>query len=190
MVDRYRGSRSGDSIAGGHTGDSARVLVCVRAERPADPRAGRRCGVRVHRDSDRTAHRRRHRFLRFLVREVFTGDVGAKTVVSSSTHSAACGRGFDIGSEYLVFTNTHQTRGAPWAVEACSATTEATDHRTRDAAIAVYGPPQTPGPDKRPVEIDDVGTQWWWWAAGAGGAAMVVVSALAAGLIHRRRNQQ
>lgn len=127
-------------------------------------------------------------FYEFSVREVFTGDVGATTVVSSSTHSAACGRGFDIGSEYLVFTNTHQTRGAPWAVETCSATTESTNHRTRDAAIAVYGPPQTPGPDKRQVGLADVGTQWWWWAAGAGGAA-VVVSALAAGLIHRRRNQ-
>lgn len=126
-------------------------------------------------------------FYEFTVREVFAGDVGVKTVVSSSTQSAACGRGFDIGSEYLVFTNTYQTHGAQWAVNSCSATTESTNGRTRDAAIAIYGPPQTPRPDERQVRLDDVGIRWWRWAAGLGGAAVVLT--LAVGLVHRRRPQ-
>jgi hypothetical protein len=43
-------------------------------------------------------------FYEFDVREVFEGDVGVKTVVSTYTLSASCGRSFEIGTEYLVFT--------------------------------------------------------------------------------------
>lgn len=50
-------------------------------------------------------------YYEFDVREVFGGDVGATTVVSSSTQSAACGRGFNLGTEYLVFTFRHEMPG-------------------------------------------------------------------------------
>ncbi|NMM91278.1 hypothetical protein B2J88_44435, partial [Rhodococcus sp. SRB_17] len=52
-------------------------------------------------------------FYEFDVREVFEGNVGAKTVVSAYVESASCGRSFEIGTEYIVFTSTSKTHGAP-----------------------------------------------------------------------------
>ncbi|SEM03973.1 hypothetical protein [Rhodococcus maanshanensis] len=134
-------------------------------------------------------------FYEFDVREVFEGDVGAETVVSSSVQSAACGRGFDIGTEYLVFTSTYDTKGAPWSVDSCSATTESRNNRTRDAAVTVYGAPLAIDPqDQVFVFIDDggegagdaAGASWWWRLAFAGGA-VVIAGALVRRWIRSRR---
>lgn len=113
-------------------------------------------------------------FYEFLVREVFEGDVGAKTVVSSYTLSASCGRGFEIGAEYLVFTSSNETHGAPWSVNSCSATTHSSNERTRNAAIAVYGMPRAPD-QQISVGIDDAGNSVWWVVAGIGGAIALVI---------------
>ncbi|NMM92355.1 hypothetical protein B2J88_50370 [Rhodococcus sp. SRB_17] len=113
-------------------------------------------------------------FYEFDVREVFEGDVGAKTVVSAYTLSDFCGRSFEIGTEYMVFTSTGETHGAPWSVNGCSATTQSTNERTRDAAIAVYGMPRTPDPQMN-VGIDDAGKSLWWVIAGIGGAIALVI---------------
>jgi hypothetical protein len=116
-------------------------------------------------------------FYEFKVREVFEGDVGASTVVSSSVQSAACGRGFEIGTEYLVFTSTYETNGAPWSVNSCSATTNSNNDRTREAAMTVYGSPQAPDPQTDPVGVDDIGAPAWWGFA-LGGVAVLVMAAL------------
>lgn len=84
-------------------------------------------------------------FYEFEVREVFAGDVGPTTTVSSSVQGPACGRRFTVGTEYLVFTSTYETHGAPWSDNSCSATTESTNERTRAAAITVYGEPRALG---------------------------------------------
>ncbi len=96
--------------------------------------------VTAERIEDRT------RFYDFAVREVFKGAVAATTVVSASVDSASCGRSFDVGAEYLVFTSTYDTAGAPWAADSCAATTESANQRTRDAALTVYGAPRAPDP--------------------------------------------
>lgn len=113
-------------------------------------------------------------FYEFDVREVFEGDVGAKTIVSAYVEGASCGRSFEIGTEYIVFTSTGETHGAPWSVNSCSATTQSTNERTRDAAIAVYGMPRTPDPQMN-VGIDDTGTSRWWVIAATGGAIVLVI---------------
>jgi hypothetical protein len=120
-------------------------------------------------------------FYEFDVREVFEGEVGASTVVSSSVQSAACGRGFEIGTEYLVFTSTYETNGAPWSVNSCSATTNSNNDRTREAAVTVYGSPRAPDPQSAPVGVDDVGAPAWWGFALAG-----VTVVLVAALVRRR----
>ncbi|MFM1731275.1 hypothetical protein ABI214_00630 [Prescottella soli] len=112
-------------------------------------------------------------FYEFDVREVFSGDVGTTTVVSSSTQSSACGRGFEIGDEYLVFASSYETHGAPWSVESCSATTTSTNERTRQAAVTVYGAPHAPDPQHDSVGISDVGTPRWWMLAVTGGAIVL-----------------
>ncbi|MFD4295438.1 hypothetical protein ACFWQG_19710 [Rhodococcus sp. NPDC058532] len=117
-------------------------------------------------------------YYEFEVREVFAGDIGATTVVSSSTDGASCGRGFTLGTEYLVFTSRYETRGAPWSVDLCSATTESTNTRTRDAAITVYGEPRHPDLQARAVGADDVGGPGWQRIAVAALAA-VAAAALA-----------
>lgn len=120
-------------------------------------------------------------FYEFEVREVFEGDIGAMTVVSSSVQSSACGRGFDIGTEYLVFTSTYDTKGAPWSVNSCSATTKSDNDRTREAAVTVYGAPQLPNRLSDQVGGGDGGTSAWWGVALAG-----VAVALVAALVRRR----
>ncbi len=85
-------------------------------------------------------------FYEFDVREVFSGDVGATTVVSSYGLSASCGRGFEIGTEYIVFASARENPAGSWSVNSCSATTESSNERTRSAAVAVYGLPRTPDP--------------------------------------------
>jgi hypothetical protein len=134
-------------------------------------------------------------FYEFDVREVFEGDVGAETVVSSSVQSAACGRGFDIGTEYLVFTSTYDTKGAPWSVDSCSATTESSNNRTRDAAVAVFGSPRAPDPESERVsevesalidtsaigeggerDSEGIGASLWWGLVAAGGAVVLLVT--------------
>ena len=122
-------------------------------------------------------------YYEFDVREVFTGEIGDSTVVATSTQGPACGTGYAIGTEYLVFAGTDRSHGAPWSDTSCSATTTATDTRTRQAAIEVYGPPHAPAADQRPVDLDDVGFPWSWWVTGLIGTALI--AALAAGW-HRR----
>ncbi|QCQ93373.1 hypothetical protein [Rhodococcus sp. SGAir0479] len=124
-------------------------------------------------------------FYEFDVREVFDGDIGTTTTVSSSVHDAACGRGFEIGSEYLVFTSTYDTQGAPWSVNSCSATTESSNDRTREAAVTVYGAPHAPDPHRDSVGIDDVGTARWWMLAATGGAVWLIALA-----VRRRRSNK
>ncbi|QBJ96303.1 hypothetical protein ERC79_10230 [Rhodococcus sp. ABRD24] len=110
-------------------------------------------------------------YYEFEVHEVFRGEVGATTVVSSSVQGSACGRGFEIGTEYLVFTSTYDTQGAPWAVESCSATTESSNTRTRDAAVTAFGPARPPERQVGDIGADDVGRPLWWGL----GATVVVV---------------
>lgn len=124
-------------------------------------------------------------YYEFDVREVFAGEIGASTVVATSTQSSACGTGFPIGTEYLVFASTSHSRGAPWSHNSCSATAAATDTRTREAAIEVYGLPQAPNADRGPVDLDDIGTPWEWWATGLASTGFIAV--LLTGWIHRRR---
>lgn len=127
-------------------------------------------------------------YYEFDVREVFGGDVGATTVVSSSTQSAACGRGFNLGTEYLVFTSRHETRNAPWSVEACSATTESTNTRTRDATISVYGQPRQPDPQARSVGVDDVRAPRWPKLVAVTAVVVVAAALVRLGSVRPRRS--
>lgn len=122
-------------------------------------------------------------FYEFSVREVFTGDVGATTEVATSTQGPACGTSYALGTEYLVFANTHRTHGAPWSDGSCSPTTPATNTRTRDAAVEAFGPPRAPDPAQHHARDED-GVQWAW-AAGTGVAVLLL--GLAGALILRRR---
>lgn len=122
-------------------------------------------------------------YYKFDVREVFTGEIGDSTLVATSTQGPACGTGYAIGTEYLVFASTNRSHGAPWSDNSCSATTTSTDTHIRQAAIEVHGSPRAPAADQHPVDLDDVGFPWAWWATGLIGAALIV--ALAAGW-HRR----
>ncbi|MDZ7917399.1 MAG: hypothetical protein U5O16_37165 [Rhodococcus sp. (in: high G+C Gram-positive bacteria)] len=110
----------------------------------------------------------------FDVREVFSGDVGATTVVSSYGLSASCGRGFEIGTEYIVFASAPENPAASWSVNSCSATTESSNERTHSAAVAVYGLPRTPDP-QRSVGIDDADTSLRWVIAATGGTIVFVM---------------
>ena len=125
-------------------------------------------------------------YYEFDVREVFAGEIGASTVVATSTHSDSCGTGYTIGTEYLVFASTSRSHGAPWSDGLCSATTQSTNARTREAAIDVHGPPRAPDSEQRPVDLDDADIPWEWWGTSLAGTALIVV-ALAAGWIHQRR---
>ncbi|KQU55392.1 hypothetical protein ASG84_21495 [Rhodococcus sp. Leaf278] len=87
-------------------------------------------------------------FYDFEVREVFRGEVGATTTVSTAGDSAACGTTFDLKQEYLVFATTYDTQDAPWAVDSCSATTYSNDSETRVATVTQFGQP-------REVFVDD-----------------------------------
>ncbi|WP_433604858.1 hypothetical protein [Prescottella agglutinans] len=78
-------------------------------------------------------------FYEFTVREVFKGDMSTATSVSSSVQGAACGRTFEVGTEYIVFASAHEAKGAQWSVNSCSATTESSNARTRETAVTVYG---------------------------------------------------
>lgn len=124
-------------------------------------------------------------YYEFDVRKVFAGEIGASTVVATSTQSPACGTVFAIGTEYLIFASTSRSHGAPWSDNSCSATTVSTDNRTREAAVEAYGLPQAPDVDQSPVDLDDVGTPWEWWATGLAGTGLIAV--LLTGWIHRRR---
>lgn len=124
-------------------------------------------------------------YYEFDVREVFAGEIGDSTVVATSTQSPACGTGYTIGTEYLVFASTSRSHGAPWSDNSCSATTASTDTRTRDAAIEVYGPPQAPNAEQDPFDLDDIGFPWALWATGLASTGLIVV--LVAGWVHRRR---
>lgn len=128
-------------------------------------------------------------YYEFEVREVFDGDIGATTVVSSSTQSAACGRSFNLGTEYIVFASRHDTKNAPWSVESCSATTESTNTRTRDAAITAFGQPQQPDPQAHPIGLDDVGTPLWQQLAIAA-AAIAVVATLSRFVVRAVRSKR
>lgn len=123
----------------------------------------------------------------FSVREVFAGDVGMTTEVSTSTQSAACGTRYELGTEYMVFARIDDAHRAPWSDESCSATTVASDIRTRDAAVDIFGPPSAPSSDGLLPREDDRGLQWWW-AAGLG--TTVLLLAVAAGFLHNRRAQK
>lgn len=129
-------------------------------------------------------------YFEFDVREVFDGEVGTTTVVSSSVQGSACGRGFTLDTEYLVFASRHDTRGAAWSVESCSATTESTNTRTRDAAISVYGTPRTPDPQTHSVGLDGLGSPLWQKLVATAAAVITAVVLLRFGLraVARRRS--
>lgn len=80
----------------------------------------------------------------FTVRDVFRGDLGETTTVSTALNSPACGTSFDLDAEYVVFTTTYDTHDAPWSVNTCSPTTLASDGPTREAAVEVFGEPSPP----------------------------------------------
>jgi hypothetical protein len=84
----------------------------------------------------------------FVVREVFRGEVGGTSTISTAGDSAACGTTFDLKEEYLVFATTYDTQDALWVVDSCSATTYSDDMKTRDATIEQFGQP-------REVAVDD-----------------------------------
>ncbi len=128
-------------------------------------------------------------YYEFAVREVFAGDIGPTTVVSSSIHGASCGRSFTIGTEYLVFVSRYDTKSAPWSVESCSATTESTNTRTRDAAVAVFGQPQQPDPEAHGVRIDDIGMPVWQQLTLAA-VAVAAVAALVRLVLRARRDRR
>lgn len=85
----------------------------------------------------------------FDVREIFSGDVGAKTTLSTANDSAACGTGFELKEEYLVFAGTYDTQNAPWSVTKCSATTLSTNELTRAATLQQFGEPRAVTADER-----------------------------------------
>ncbi|MFD1811088.1 hypothetical protein [Rhodococcus gannanensis] len=128
-------------------------------------------------------------YYEFAVREVFAGDIGPTTVVSSSIHDASCGRSFTLGAEYLVFVSRYDTKGAPWSVESCSATTESTNTRTRDAATTVYGQPRPPDTAGHSVGIDENGMPVWQRLA-LTALAVVAVSTVAALILRARRSRR
>ncbi|MCZ4521821.1 hypothetical protein O4220_25150 [Rhodococcus ruber] len=78
----------------------------------------------------------------FEVREVFRGEVGKTTTVSTAGDSAACGTTFDVKEEYLVFATTYDTQDAPLSVNSCSATTLSSDTATRTATVKQFGEPR------------------------------------------------
>lgn len=133
-------------------------------------------------------------FYEFDVREVFGGEVGRSTTVSSSVHGPACGRGFEVGTEYLVFTSTYETHGAQWSDNSCSATTESSNARTRDATLAAYGQPRTPAPDGTSVATNetsstpaDTGSPRVWTAAATVLVIALVITAFSLRNRFRRR---
>ncbi|WP_415972275.1 hypothetical protein [Rhodococcus sp. 077-4] len=78
----------------------------------------------------------------FDVREIFRGDVGAKTTVSTASEGSACGTTFDLKEEYLVFATTYGAQNAQWAVDSCSATTISDNELTRAATVKQFGEPR------------------------------------------------
>ncbi|RVW01915.1 hypothetical protein [Rhodococcus xishaensis] len=122
-------------------------------------------------------------FYEFEVREVFKGDIGTTTTVSSSVQGPACGRSFEVGTEYLVFTSTYQTHGARWSVNSCSATTESSNDRTREAAVTVYGEPGPPNPGAASFAMDAWSTAGIWIKRNALLLWAVVAIAVAAPLV-------
>ena len=69
--------------------------------------------------------------------------------LSTARDSAACGTGFDLKEEYLVFAGTYDTQGAPWSVNMCSATTLSTNELTRAATLKQFGEPRAVTADER-----------------------------------------
>ncbi|MGF7120460.1 hypothetical protein [Rhodococcus sp. BE178] len=133
-------------------------------------------------------------FYEFEVREVFTGDIGTTTTVSSSVQGAACGRSFEVGTEYIVFTSTYETAGAQWSVNSCSATTQSSNDRTREAAVTVYGEPRPPtlrkapvAQDGAPMTIEGTGTERNPLLPWPAITITAITTALAAILLYRRR---
>ncbi len=117
----------------------------------------------------------------FDVSEVFRGDVGPSTTVSTADNSAACGTGFDFSSEYLVFATTYDTQGAPWSVNMCSATTSSSNEATRSATIAQFGEPS------RPAQAEDDDSRTVPVLVGAG--AIAALAAVATAWVLRRRSR-
>lgn len=132
-------------------------------------------------------------FYEFEVREVFSGEVGRSTTVSSSVQGPACGRGFEVGTEYLVFTSTYETHGAQWSDNSCSATTESSNSRTREATLAVYGQPRTVTPEDTSVAANsanetpstpaDTGSPRVWMAV----ATVIVIALMVTAFSQRNR---
>lgn len=157
------GSQAEQQLADFATGDGAAFT--------GTPTAERRRGFTVYYDFD--------------VREIFRGDVGAKTTVSTASVSAACGTSFDLNNEYLVFTSTYDTHSAPWSVNMCSASTSSANELTRTSTVARFGEPHAVTAAER-AEADNgflPGPTAIW--VGVGVAA--VVAAGVAGWAIRRR---
>lgn len=122
----------------------------------------------------------------FEIREVFRGDVGSETTVSTADNSAACGTSFDLKEEYLVFATTYDTKSAPWSVNMCSATTLSTNELTRAAAVTQFGEPRTITVAEG-TEADNATTSAR--AVWIGGGAVAVLAAAVSGwLLLRRRH--
>ncbi|WP_305095028.1 hypothetical protein [Prescottella sp. R16] len=119
-------------------------------------------------------------FFEFEVRDVFDGDVDGTTTVSSSIQGPACGRGFEVGTEYLVFASDYETNGADFSDNSCSATTVSTNQRTRDAATTVYGAPRTVTVETG-TAVESNGVRVWGGIA----AGVVVVGLITFGFVRR-----
>lgn len=153
------GSQAEKQIADFATGDGA-VFV-------GTPTSEREDGYTVYYDFD--------------VSEVFRGDVGSTTTVSTADNSAACGTSFDLKDEYLVFATTYGTQDAPWSVNMCSATTSSHNEVTRSATVAQFGEPSPAAG----AEDDGAGSVPMW--IGAGAVAALAIAATAWLLRYRSR---
>ncbi|MGA9873987.1 MAG: hypothetical protein WBQ44_22975 [Rhodococcus sp. (in: high G+C Gram-positive bacteria)] len=116
-------------------------------------------------------------YYEFDVREIFRGEVGAATTVSTPSETSACGTSFALDTEYLVFTSTYSAKDAPLSANSCAATTSSADEFVRAATVAQYGEPRPLTDTERAVaEKSTPATAWWWGAGAIGGIALAAAA--------------